>query len=209
MTAWRAAAVPALLALAAGCFAASGDPVRILRSEKGVYDKYGWNHYGPGGFDIDPATGIATGRGGMGLLWYSARTFRDFVLELDYLCSARETNSGVFLRIPDVPSSDDYIHRAIEVQIYDAGEGIHATGAAYDIEAAEPGAPGPPGTWNHMAVTFRGRRLTVVINGRTVLDWDAVPGGKVRDLSPDGYIGLQNHDSKAPPSFRNVFIREL
>jgi hypothetical protein len=199
----------ALLVLAAALPAAAGDPVRVLRSEKGVYDKYGWNHYGPGGFDIDPKTGVATGRGGMGLLWYSVKMYRDFVLDLSFRCSTRDTNSGVFVRVPDVPSSDEYIYHAIEIQINDAGEGIHATGAAYDIKAAEPGASGPPGTWNHMTVTFKGRRLTVEINGRKVLDWDAVPGGKVRDLAPEGYIGLQNHDSQSPPCFRDIFIREL
>ena len=35
------------------------------------------------------------------------------------------------------------------------------------------------------------------------------PGGKVKDISPEGYIGLQNHDSQSPPYFRNVYLKEL
>ena len=186
-----------------------GGYVRILHREDGAFDKHGWNHYGPGGFDIDPKTGVAAGRGGMGLLWYSARKYRDFVLECDYLCAAKETNSGIFVRIPDVPSSDDYIYHAIEVQINDAGEGMHATGAAYDIRAALPGASLPPGRWNHIRIEFRGGRLAVGINGRAVLDWDAVPGGKVRDLASEGYIGFQNHDSDSPIRFKDIYIKEL
>ncbi|MCK7481352.1 MAG: DUF1080 domain-containing protein, partial [Candidatus Moduliflexus flocculans] len=67
----------------------------------------------------------------------------------------------------------------------------------------------PAGEWNHLRIEFRGPRLKVVLNGRTALDWESHPGGKVRDLAPEGYIGLQNHDSQSPPYFRNVFLKEL
>jgi len=33
----------------------------------------------------------------MGLLWYSRKKFKDFILEVDYKCSDPETNSGIFL----------------------------------------------------------------------------------------------------------------
>jgi hypothetical protein len=48
-----------------------------------------------------------------------------------------------------------------------------------------------------------------VLNGVTVLNWEAEPRGKVRDLAPRGYIGLQNHDDRSPVSFRNLFVRAL
>ena len=65
------------------------------------------------------------------------------------------------------------------------------------------------GEWNHIRIEFRGPRLKVVLNGKTVLDGEAHPGGKVRDLAPEGYIGLQNHDSQSPPFFRNVYLKQL
>lgn len=182
---------------------------QILKASDGRYDKHGWNHYGPGYFDLDPATGILTSHGGMGLFWYSAKEYGDFVLELEFKCAERNTNSGIFVRVPGVPTSDDYIYHSFEVQIYDAGEGIHATGGAYDAEAATAQASRAPGEWNHYRVTFQGDRIMVELNGTKVLDWKAEPRGKVRDFAPRGYIGLQNHDDTSPVYFRNIYVKEL
>jgi sugar phosphate isomerase/epimerase len=181
---------------------------QILRRGWSGYEKYGWNHYGPGYFECDPKTGILKGQGGMGLLWYPKKV-KDFVLECDFRCSTPTTNSGIFLRVPSMPVSDDYIYHALEIQIDDTSTGIHHTGAAYDIEAPKILASKPTGEWNHIRIEFKGLHLKVDLNGKTVLDWDAHPGGKVQDLSPEGYIGLQNHDSQSPPFFRNVYLKEL
>jgi sugar phosphate isomerase/epimerase len=182
---------------------------QLLKRSRFLYEKHGWNHYGPGYFELDGRTGVLKSQGGMGLLWYSAKKFGDFVLELDYMCSREDTNSGVFLRVPAVPTSDDYIYHSFEIQIEDAGEGIHTTGAAYDAEAPKPGAARPAGEWNHFKITFRGKHLQVELNRKLVLDWEAEPRGKVRDFSAEGYIGLQNHDSQSPVFFKDIFIKEL
>jgi len=182
---------------------------QLLGSRNGRYDKGGWNHYGPGHFELDPATGVLTAHGGMGLFWYSVKEYSDFVLELEFKCTDAETNSGVFVRVPGVPTSDDYIYHSFEIQIYDVGEGIHMTGAAYDAEAPTHLASNPPGEWNHFKITFVGGHLEVELNGEAILDWDAEGRGKVEDFAPSGYIGLQNHDDLTPVSFRNIYVKEL
>jgi hypothetical protein len=184
-------------------------PQQILRSFNGRYSKAGWNHYGPGYFDLDPETGVLTAHGGMGLFWYSVKEYSDFVLELEFMCSDETTNSGVFLRVPGVPTSDDYIYHSFEVQIYDAGEGIHMTGAAYDAEGPTRLASNPPGEWNRFRISFVANRLQVELNGERVLDWEAEPRGKVEDFAPRGYVGLQNHDDQSPVYFRNIYIEEV
>lgn len=183
---------------------------QILRqNDNGRYSKHGWNHYGPGYFELDPETGVLTSHGGMGLFWYAAQEYDDFVLDLEFKCASAETNSGVFVRVPGMPTSDEYIYHSFEIQINDAGEGIHKTGAAYDAEAPTVDAFNPPGEWNRYRITFRGSHLTVELNGQTVLDWEAEPRGKVADFAPRGYIGLQNHDDRSPVYFRNIYVREL
>jgi sugar phosphate isomerase/epimerase len=181
---------------------------QIFRRSGGSYEKHGWNHYGPGYFEVDSKAGVLKGQSGMGLLWYGKK-LKDFILEVEFKCSTKTTNSGIFLRVPDMPTSDEYIYHAIEIQIDDTSTGIHHTGAAYDIEAPKIQASLPTGEWNHMKIEFRGKHLKIELNGKMVLDWDSKPGGKVRDLALEGYLGLQNHDSQSPPFFRNIYLKEL
>ncbi len=182
---------------------------QIFRKSGWGYEKHGWNQYGPGYFECDIKTGVLKGQSGMGLLWYSRKKVKDFILDFEFMCAKPQTNSGIFIRIPEVPTSDEYIYHSFEIQIFDAGEGIHRTGAAYDIQAPSAFASKPAGEWNHMTIECRGRHVLVTVNGKVVLDWQAQPGGKVKDLAMEGYIGFQNHDSIAPPYFRNIYLKEL
>jgi hypothetical protein len=182
---------------------------QILKSQNGRFTKHGWNHYGPGYFELDPETGVLTSHGGMGLFWYAAKEYGDFVLELEFKCSSVNTNSGVFLRVPGVPASDDYIYHSFEIQIDDSLEGIHQTGAVYDAEAPSEMASKGPGEWNQFKITFQGGHVEVELNEKKVVDWEAEPRGKIVDFAPRGYIGLQNHDDRSPVSFRNIYVKEL
>jgi hypothetical protein len=196
---------------------------RLLTMKDNRYVLDGWKHQGPGGFNLDATAGVLKSYGGMGLLYYAAKQYGDFTLELDFRCADKTTNSGVFLRVPGEPASDDYIYHSFEIQIDDASEGIHHTGAVYDAEAPnadalkrlEQAAKKPdetavkPGEWRHFAITFRGSHITVVLDDVELVSWDAAPRGKVKDFAPRGYVGLQNHDDKSPVEFRNIVIREL
>ncbi len=182
---------------------------QLLKRSGRNYEKNGWNHYGPGYFELDGKTGVLKSQGGMGLLWYSARMYKDFILELDFKCSNPETNSGVFVRLPEFPKSDDYIYHSFEIQIDDSGKGIHRTGAVYDAEAPKGDMSLPTGRWNHMKITCRGKNIQIELNGKPVIDWQAEPRGKVKDFLLEGYIGLQNHDSLSPVYFRDIFIKAL
>ncbi|KAF0152408.1 MAG: xylose isomerase [Ignavibacteria bacterium] len=181
----------------------------LLSYNWGRYEKHGWNHYGPGYFELDPKSGILTSNGGMGLLWFSQKKYGDFILDLEYKCLAPKTNSGIFLRVPDFVTSDDYIYRSFEIQIDDASEKKHQTGAVYDSEPAKEKAFKPTGNWNHYRISFIGDVITVVLNGTEIINWKAEPRGKIKDFAKNGYVGLQNHDSDAKVSFRNIFVKEL
>ena len=73
---------------------------RILKQGRnGTFSKAGWNHYGPGYFELDRNTGILSSSGGMGLFWYAAEEFGNFVLDLEFMSEVQNANSGVFVRV--------------------------------------------------------------------------------------------------------------
>jgi len=182
----------------------------LLAQWDGRFNKHGWNHYGPGWFTLDHETGVLASHGGMGLLWYAAEQFGDFVLRLQFQTSLPESNSGVFLRVPEVPVSDDYIYHSFEIQIHGtAPEAIHRTGGVYDAVAPSQHLERPPGEWNDMEISFIGDRIMVVLNGTQVVNWEAKPAGKVADFAPRGFIGLQNHDWETSVWFRNIRVKKL
>ncbi|MEM7167789.1 MAG: family 16 glycoside hydrolase, partial [Planctomycetota bacterium] len=58
------------------------------------------------------------------------------------------------------------------------------------------------GSWNRFEITMRGDRLTVVLNGQTVIDNAQLPG-----IALSGPIALQAHG--APIEFANIYVKEL
>lgn len=182
----------------------------LLGYWNGKYNKQGWNQYGPGYFELDENSGVLTSSGGMGLMWFSSKMYSNFVLDLDYKSHAPNTNSGIFLRIPYVITSNQYIYDSFEIQIYDEDTlSKHGTGAVYDAEPAKIYAANPTGTWNHYRITFQDDVIKVELNGQLVNNWKAEPRGKIKKFAKNGYFGLQNHDSYAKVSFKNIYIKEL
>ena len=111
---------------------------------------------------------------------------------------------------PDVPTSDDYIYHSIEIQIDDDVEGHppHGRGLRHR------GADGQRLTADRASgITSRSSSGAAVSRSSSTASrsWTGTPepGGKVKDFAPEGYIGLQNHDSHSPPYFRNIYVKEL
>ncbi len=63
-------------------------------------------------------------------------------------------------------------------------------------------ADAEPGKWNRMRIRMQGDRLTVTLNGKTVINNARLPG-----VPADGPIALQHHG--APIEFANLYIHEL
>ena len=162
----------------------------------------GWRMAGPGSFEL--VDGVLESRGGMGLLWYAVRAFRDFVLDVHWQVTRREDNSGVFVRFPD-PGDDPLtaVHGGYEIQIHDtAPEPIHQTGGVYSFEAPSMIASNPPGSWNHFAIACVGHEYAVTLNGAEVTRFTG-------SRASEGFVGLQNHDDASRVRFRRVSATEL
>ena len=149
-------------------------------------------------------------------LWYTAAKIGNATLRVVYKVSAPEANSGVFIRIPYQPKSeDDAINKGIEVQIQESGDDFHCTGVLYSMTKAKARPYKPAGEWNTLEIQMRGPRTTVKLNGVVVTDYDGVSPvpPKVGIYEPDrgprpdtGYIAIQHHGGKETLWFKEITL---
>ncbi|MCI2420239.1 DUF1080 domain-containing protein [Saccharopolyspora sp. K220] len=165
----------------------------------------GWSQAGPGGFDIVDRKLVS--HGGMGLLWYSDRSFADYELRLQWRVTAETNNSGVFLRFPD-PGDDPWVavDHGYEVQINDnPGGDPQKTGTIYNFQPPLRQASNPVGEWNTYRLRVTGQRYEVWLNDVLVNDFTSTDPAR----GPEGFVGLQNHDPDSRVEFRDIRIQLL
>lgn len=129
-------------------------------------DLAGWHLTDPGtqhAWRVEGGTLVSPGNGAD---LVSDRTFDDFKLHVEFKCTPG-SNSGVYLR------------GRYEVQVEDE-KGTDAPerrlAGIYGYLAPSPPAEHKPGTWRAYDITFVGRRVTVVLDGVTLIDNQEIPG---------------------------------
>jgi 3-keto-disaccharide hydrolase len=164
----------------------------------------GWKMAGEGRFILVESDAALQSEGGMGLLWYSEKIYKNFILKLEWKASDEGDNSGVFVRFPDPDDNpNNAVRKGYEIQIDDkAGDAIHQTGAIYDFAAPSKIVSKSPGQWNTMGIQVVNQSYTVVINEQKVTEFTG-------RRSTEGYVGLQAHDDKSNLLFRNIIIKEI
>ncbi|HYP28237.1 MAG TPA: DUF1080 domain-containing protein [Blastocatellia bacterium] len=168
-------------------------------------DLAGWKMIGKGSFVVEDGALASRGGVGLGLLWYEARTFRDFVLQVEWKVGTECSNSGVFVRFPEKSEDPWYsVHNGYEIQIDDCDKrGLkNQTGSIYDFSPATARAAKPAGQWNLYEISVVGQRYTVILNGQKVNEFEGSRG-------LEGYIGLQSHDPVSKVWYRSVRVREI
>jgi hypothetical protein len=170
----------------------------------------------PGTMGFTVEDGILHTQPGKGLLWYKVRKIGNETLHVVYKMSNEKGNSGIFIRIPIEPAGEgDAINKGIEVQIDNRDNDWHCTGVLYSMTKALARPYKPADEWNTMDITMQKLRTIVKVNGVLVTDYDGVSEvpPKEKSYEPDrgprpetGYIGLQNHDSVAVISFKEISV---
>lgn len=179
-------------------------------------DLTGWTMVGPGRFVVED--GMLKTEGGMGLLVYDRAKVGNATLRVVFKTASRNANSGVYIRMPELPKDPWYgVHNGYEVQIDAGGDEWHCTGSIYSLSKVSKRAQKPAGEWNTLDIELKGQLTTVYLNGEKVNEFHGsqqVPPRRiwfepVRGPRPDvGHIGLQNHDPKSVVYFREVLVRE-
>ena len=128
----------------------------------------------------------------------STQKFKDFKLHIEFNIPPK-SNSGVYLRGRyEVQVTDDY------------GQEPHSRrcGGIYGFIAPTEMAVKPAGEWNTYDITLIGREVTVIFNGKTVIDHIEIPGitgGAIdsREAEP-GPIMLQGDHGAI--QYRNIIV---
>jgi hypothetical protein len=162
--------------------------------------------------------GRAEGKGQRELSPWTEKSYRDFVLRLDWRL---KTEPGyrwkVPILLPDGSSKKDEDGNEVKVEIDDVDSGVYVRGSAksqvniwcwpagsgevygYRTDRKMPPevragvtpkkrADRPRGEWNTFEITMKGDRLTVKLNGEEVISNAQLPG-----VAREGPIALQHH----------------
>jgi hypothetical protein len=171
------------------------------------------------------------------------REFGDYVLQIDWrIKETPYVNPNVYYILPDGTHARDTQGKPLRLSLPDSDSGIYMRGSGrhqiniwcwpigsgemYGIRMDRNTSPelraavtprtqadNPVGEWNHFEITARGKVITVVLNGKTVL-----PGAEIPDLPDRGSLALQHHGGQrngqwnSPPAlvqFKNIYVKEL
>lgn len=131
----------------------------------------------------------------------------------DSICTAKDYGDFEFLvdwKIEKNGDSGIYLRGSPQVQIWDREEG---SGGLYNnqIHPSKPlsRADKSVGEWNTFRITMVGEKVTVVLNGVTVVKETVLENywERGKPIYPTGQIELQNHGNNL--YFKNIFIREI
>lgn len=149
-------------------------------------------------------------------IWYTREKIGNATIRVVYKVDTEKANSGIFIRIPEAPKSeDDAINKGIEVQIDQSDDDWHCTGVLYSMTKAKARPSKPVGEWNTLEIQMRGPRTTVKLNGVEITDYDGVTPvpEKVKVYEPDrgrrpdtGYIAVQHHGGKGVVTFKEITL---
>lgn len=150
---------------------------------------------------------------------FTGQQYSDFILRFEFKLTPG-ANNGLAIRSP---LEGHTAYDGIELQILDNTADKYADlkpwqyhGSVYGVVPAERGHLKPAGQWNSQEVIARGSRITVILNGETILDADLEKAADPetvdgRDhpglLRNRGHIGFLGHGDEV--AFRNIRIRDL
>jgi hypothetical protein len=171
--------------------------------------------HGPG-YVVKEGVLVCPADGGGNL--YTEAEYANFILRFEFKLSAGG-NNGIGIR---APLTGDAAYQGMEIQILDHDDVQYKGrlkpaqyhGSVYDLFPAKTGHLKPVGEWNYEEIAVDGRKITVRLNGATIVDanLDDVKDPEVLKKHPgvlrkSGHIGLLGHGTLV--EFRNMRIKTL
>lgn len=181
-------------------------------------DLTGWTLAGKHGrgYVVEDGKLVCPADGGGNL--FTEAEYSNFVLRFEFRLETG-SNNGIGIR---APLEGDAAYAGMEIQVLDNEapqykgklKPAQYHGSVYDVFPAKTGFLKPTGDWNSEEIRAEGRRITVTLNGTTIVDanLDTVKDAEVLRKHPglartSGHVGLLGHDTRV--EFRNLRIRSL
>ncbi len=159
-------------------------------------------------------------RKSFGFLRYDKKQFSDFFFSLEYRLSEKDMpkqsacNSGIGIRTVIYDPKQSQTTRpsiaGYEIQLLDDGSkkpDKHSTGSLYRYVAPSVNAVKPAPEWNKMVIECKGTQISIILNGKKIIDVDQSSIEEIKKKPLLGYLCLQNHGGKV--DFRNLQVKEL
>ena len=176
------------------------------------------------GYQIENGVLYSTKEDGGNL--YTEKEYANFIFRFEFRLTPN-ANNGIGIR---APLQGDAAYVGMEIQVLDDSGSMYTKlepgqyhGSIYKVAPAKRGFQKPVGEWNSEEIIANGRKITIKLNGTTIVDanLDDVKDEAVlkehRDLSkPEGSRGIANTKGHigflghgAHVEFRNIRIKVL
>ncbi len=156
--------------------------------------------------------GMIVAQGPRSHLYYAGpvenANFRDFEFKADVMTKPG-ANSGMYFHTEYRETG--WPRKGYEVQVNNTHSDWRKTGSLYGIKDIRE-SPAKDNEWFTQHIIVDGRQVTVIVNGRTVLEYTVAEetgaGGRGRRLS-NGTFALQGHDPGSTVYYKNIMVRPL
>lgn len=178
-----------------------GEPIDILKDGIDGFKKMDEKAYMGWSFkDGVLSNRVPKGQHGVNIMTKRA-DFYDFNLEYD-VCVPKGANSGVYLRGRYEIQTVDSFGKAVD---------CHNMAAYYGRVTPSVAAEKPAGEWQHVSVTLYKRHLTVVLNGKKIIDNVPVVGVTGGAIDANEFVAgplyIQGDHSDA--DYKNMILRPV
>lgn len=171
----------------------------------------GWDHAGSGGFQrvIDDGAPALQAQGSGGILWYNAREFGDYELEVSYEHNGVGDNGGIFLRFPNPGEDRSVANEGYQVAILDRVDDVSTrTGSILGYATAQKLNAKPVGEgYNRFRIRFVDKRIEVYLNEDAQANAEPVAVYDNADKATQGFVGIENNGASI--RYKDIRIKEL
>lgn len=169
------------------------------------------------GYGVEDGAIVCLKQGGGNL--YTDKEYADFHLKFEFKFEPG-ANNGLGIR---APLTGDAAYVGMELQILDNTSPRYAKlqpyqyhGSIYGVAPAKREFLKPAGEWNQQEVIAKGRQVTVILNGTTIVDANIDEASTPKTIDgkdhpglkrTSGHIGFLGHGARV--EFRNLRLKDL